>query len=72
MLKTQELIDVSWTPLQIPLRSPRPFRKLHPAILMVQSTQYIARNDAPAVLNGPQIRRIFVQAEMGAGRVVIM
>ena len=38
------------------LANPCPFRELHPAILMVQSAQNIARNDAPMALNGAVVR----------------
>lgn len=50
---------------------PCPFRKLGPTILMVKSAQDVACDDAAAALNGPAMWGVFLQAEMGACRVVI-
>ena len=43
--------------------SPCPFRKLHPAVLMVKSTQNVGRNNAAMTLNGAPVRSVFAQAE---------
>ena len=48
-----------------------PFRKLYPAILMMQPAQYIARNDASTALDGAAAGSIFLQTEMGARGVVV-
>jgi hypothetical protein len=45
--------------------------KTKSAILMVKSAENVGRNDATAALDGPEIRSIFAQAEMGPRRIVV-
>jgi hypothetical protein len=38
---------------------------------MVKSTQNISGNDATAALDGPAVRRVFAQSEMGSRGIIV-
>jgi hypothetical protein len=46
-------------------------RKLNPGILVMQSAQGWATKNVPGAIDGARDRRILLQGEMRAGRIVI-
>jgi hypothetical protein len=43
-----------------------PFRKLHPAVSLMESDQHVRGNDVSATLDGSAVGQVLSQAEMGA------